>query len=115
MKTLLVIVSVLTLTACSKPDPVACFTHIQNGYVSVDNGQYFVQHYNVDFTACSCYAERHQWKFPGATLPEFNYPDARDAPSAAYLDTGTYQVTLIVYSKKEKKTHEFSKMIHVTP
>ena len=115
MKTIIIIFSVVAITACSKPDPVACFKDKQNGYSSLVNGQQIIQHYNVDFTSCSCYAYDHQWKFPGAALPEFNYPDGQTAPSAAYLDTGTYEVTLIVYSKNGKKTDEASEMIHVTP
>ena len=116
MRAIIAIVSIVALTACSKPDPIACFTYKNLGIGSVGSGpagthtEYFVR-----FTPCSCYAHWHQWKFPEATFPEMNDSEGGSPMTTTYLDTGTYNATLIVFSKNDKKTDSITQIVHVTP
>lgn len=91
-------VILLFFTACEKK-PEACFV-VSKAEVEINE--------KVLFTNCSVDAYSYFWNFEdGTTSREEN-------PEKIYTTEGTYKVTLIAYSKHEKKSSTATKIITVT-
>ena len=121
MRAVAIIVTLITLTACSKPDPTACFTYENYGAGTASNGPSGTSHteYFLYVKSCSTGAYSNHWNAPESegylNRTTSNVPCDTSLTPLTFLDTGYYEVILTVFSKNGKKSDKTSQIVHVTP